>query len=86
MLGYPCLGEGGKKVVYKFRSRKENLTYYEIKIKGNNITLNEIEVAKSKPKQTGTKYVIKETLLKMPLKKYRDFVRQYELLTPSLRG
>ena len=85
LLAYPCRGEDCKKVVYKFRSREENLTYYEIKLKGKNITLNQIEVAKSKPKQVGTEYVIKETLLKMPFKKYRDFVRQYELLTPDLR-
>ena len=85
MLKYPCRGEDCKKVVYKFRSRKKSLTYYEIKLKGNNITLNEIEVAESKPKQVGTKYVVKETLLKMPFKKYLDFVRQYELLTPDLR-
>jgi hypothetical protein len=27
----------------------------------------------------------KEKLLKMPFKKYRDFVRKYESLTPDLR-
>jgi hypothetical protein len=81
MLAYPCRGEDCKKVVYKFRSRKENLTHYEIKLKGNNITLNEIE--DTDPYET--KYIIKETLLKMPFKKYLDFVRKYELLTPDLR-
>ena len=101
MLDCPSSGEDCRKLVYRFRNRIESIFYYEIKLKGNHITLTRTQYIaqdgepanlflRSIPAIFGDDVpnIIekKEKLLKIRFKEYRDFLEQYKLLTPDLRG